>query len=235
MHNQGALRYLGPGMASPSCIACVVAFLVGVVFGSVIGIGIALQHRACQAACQHAGLHLSELAVHGFHHLQAYSVSCLQPGERKRSAFPRRGGEPAHQSAGDFPFGFRSLLGGFTARFQHPDAVFAYAHFKLVAARSFLGSRAKHRAQPHVSHAKIRTLQVRQHLPRVDAAALALRIHSRFVALRRRLSLVSCRRGIACCDAAAAGNRQGAGKEHNAFLHRGPVHVRRLPNGRGGM
>ena len=140
MHNQGALGYLGPGVASPSCIVCVVAALVGVVFGIVIGIvvvlnvaaailavamcgvcsavarAVALQHRACQAACQHAGPHLGELAVRGFHYLEPHGIGCLQPGERKRSAFPRRGGEPAHQSAGNFPFGFRPLLGGFAAR-----------------------------------------------------------------------------------------------------------------------
>ena len=196
---------------------------------------VALQHRACQAACQHAGPHLGELAVCGFHHLEPHSVSCLQPGERKRSAFPRGHGEPAYQSAGNFPFGFCSLLGGFATRLQHPDAAFAHAHLKLVAVRTLLGSRAKCHAQSHVPHAKIRTLQVRQRLPRVDTALLALRTNSRFVALRRRLSLVSRRCGIACGNAAAASNRQGAGKEHNVFLHRGPVHVRRLPNGRGGM
>ena len=184
MHNQGSFGYLGPGVASPSCIACVVAYLVGVVFGIVIGIGVALnvattilavamcsvcsavarvvalQHRACQAACQHAGPHLGELAARGFHYLEPHGIGCLQPGERKRSAFPRRGGESAHQSAGDFPFGFRSLLGGFAACLQHPDAAFAHAHFKLVAVRTLLDSRAKRRAQPHVPHVKIRTLQV---------------------------------------------------------------------------
>ena len=108
-------------------------------------------------------------------------------------------------------------------------------HFKLVAVRGFLSLRAKCRTEPHISHVKIRTLQVRLHLLYINAAPLDLRARIRIVALKRRLGLVSCRCGIARCNAAAAGYRQCAGKEHDAFLHRGPVHVRRLPNGRGGM
>ena len=214
MHNQGALGYLR---------TLVVARVD------------TLQYRACQAARQHAGPHLGELAVHGFHHFEAHGIGYLQPGERKRSAFPRGGGKPTYQRTGDFPFGSRPLFGGFTACLQHPDAALAYAYFKLVAAHGPLNTGIKRRTEPHISHAKIRTLQVRLHLPCINAAPLDLCARIRIVALKRRLGLVSCRCGIARCNAAATGYRQCAGKEHDAFLHRGPVHVRRLPNGRGGM
>ena len=230
MHDQGTLGHLEPGGLGPGCIAC-----APVLGAPVLASFILFQRHSGQAARQHAGPHLGELAVHGFHHFEAHSIGCLQPGERKQSAFPSRCGKPAYQRTGDFPFGFRSLLGGFTACLQHPDAVLAHAHLKLVALRGRFGPRAKCRTEPHISHAKIHTLQVRLHLLCINAAPLDLCARIRIVALKRRLGLVSCRCGIARCNAAAAGYRQCTGKEHDAFLHRGPVHVRRLPNGRGGM
>ena len=230
MHNQGALGYLEPGGLGPGCIACTLALGAPVLAGFIL-----FQRRSGQVARQHAGPHLGELAVHGFHHFEAHGIGYLQPGERKRSAFPRGGGKPTYQRTGDFPFGSRPLFGGFTTCLQHPDAALAYVHFKLVAAHGPLNTGIKRRTEPHISHAKIRTLQVRLHLLCINAAPLDLRARIRIVALKRRLGLVSCRCGIARCNAAATGYRQCAGKEHDAFLYRGPVHVRRLPNGRGGM